>query len=384
MLTRPVTMLLLASLGAFSGFFLLLSVVPLYAAEIGGQTSGAGFVTGVLMLTTVAAQLATPWLLGRLEYRGVLALGLALLGAPALLFVWAAGLPAVLGATLLRGVGFGLVTVVGAALIAELVPEERRGAGIGLYGLAVGVPHIFALPLGVWLVGRIGFDTVFVAGALATLLGLPAALLISAPRPERSTGNTGRLGGLPYGRLARLFVIFFGATLASGVAVTFLPLAVSGGVASAALFSLATTTTAARWLAGIFGDRFGPRRLLFPGVLATGLGILTPAWTENAILLVAGMALFGLGFGTLQNVTLVLMFERVEVRSYGPVSAIWNIAFDAGTGFGAAVLGIVAQYGGFGAAFTITSALVLATLILIAYGPRKGKSRDAPESKQET
>lgn len=379
MLTRPVVLLLLASLGAFTGFFLLLSVVPLYTVRIGSQTSGAGFVTGVLMLATVATQLVTPWLLDRLGYRFVLALGLMLLGVPALLFVWAAGLPSILGATLLRGVGFGLVTVVGAALIAELVPEGRRGAGIGLYGLSVGLPNILALPLGVWLVGVVGYDPVFIAGALAPLLVLPAALFVIAPAPEDSDESTGRLTGLLDGRLARLFVIFFGATLASGVVVTFLPLAVSGGVASAALFSLATTTTAARWLAGVFGDRFGARRLLFPGVLATGLGILTPAWTENAVLLVAGMALFGAGFGTLQNITLVLMFERVEARNYGSVSAIWNIAFDAGTGFGAAALGLVAQYAGFGAAFALTSALVLATLALISFEGRKGKQQDGPE-----
>lgn len=371
MLTRPVVLLLLASLGAFSGFFLLLSVVPLYAAEIGGQTSGAGFVTGALMLSTVATQLVTPWVLGRLGYRTVLASGLILLGTPAFLFVWATGLPAILGATLLRGIGFGLVTVVGAALIAELVPEGRRGAGIGLYGLAVGLPNILVLPLGVWLVGVIGYDPVFLAGALAPLAALPAALLILAPHPESSGGSTERLTGLLNGRLMRLFMIFFGATLASGVVVTFLPLAISGGVASAALFSQATTTTIARWLAGVFGDRFGPRRLLLPGVLATGLGVLTPAWTENAALIVAGMALFGAGFGILQNITLVLMFERVGARDYGPVSAMWNIAFDAGTGFGAATLGLVAQYAGFGTAFSLTSALVLATLVLVSFEARK-------------
>ena len=46
MLTRPMLLLLLASVGAFSGFFLLLSVVPLYAVENGATNAGAGTVTG--------------------------------------------------------------------------------------------------------------------------------------------------------------------------------------------------------------------------------------------------------------------------------------------------------------------------------------------------
>lgn len=372
--------MLLASLGAFSGFFLLLSVVPLYAVQNGAQSSGAGFVTGTLMLMTVVAQLGTPWLLGRIGYRAALLLGLALLGIPVLLLVWATSLPAILGATLVRGAGFGLVTVVGSALVAELIPAGRRGAGIGLYGLSVGVPNILCLPLGVWLAETIGYEPVFVAGALAPLLGIPAALFISAPHPEPGGGGTGILGSQLGGRLARLFVIFFSATLASGVVVTFLPLAVPGTfIVTAALFSQGATVTVARWLAGVFGDRFGAHRLLLPGVLATGLGVLTPAWTENIFLLVTGMAVFGAGFGTLQNISLVLMLERAGRQAYGPVSAVWNISFDAGTGFGAAALGLVAQYFGFGATFTLTSVLVLATLIAVfSINAQKRKSPDPP------
>jgi hypothetical protein len=38
-------------------FYLLLSVVPLYAADLGIGTAGAGLTTGVLMFTAVAAEL---------------------------------------------------------------------------------------------------------------------------------------------------------------------------------------------------------------------------------------------------------------------------------------------------------------------------------------
>lgn len=371
--------LLAASVGAFSGFFLLLSVVPLYAVENGATSAGAGSVTGVLMLSTVATQVAMPWLLGKLGYRPALVAGLVLLGAPTLLLVWASGLGAILAVSLLRGVGFGFVTVIGSALVAELVAAERRGTGIGLYGLSVGVPNLFALPLGVWLAANAGYDPVLLAGAVAPLLGLPAVLLVSAPHPaDAGAAGTGILSGILQGGLMRPFAILFSASLASGVIVTFLPLAVSAGaVASAALLALGAGATTARWLAGVLGDRFGSRRLLAPGVLAAATGVLAPAGTDNALLLAAGMVLFGIGFGTLQNATLVLMFGRAGRTSVGSASALWNIAFDAGTGLGAATLGVVVQYAGFGAAFAATSAVVFAAMVLVLID-RNRRDKEAP------
>ena len=53
----------------------------------------------------------------------------------------------------MRGLGFAIVVVVGGALVASLVPGERRGEGLGLFGIVVGVLG-GGLPLGVWLVGR--------------------------------------------------------------------------------------------------------------------------------------------------------------------------------------------------------------------------------------
>jgi len=49
-----------ASFGAMTGFYLLLSVVPLYAGSVGAGGVGAGLVTGALMAATVAGELAVP------------------------------------------------------------------------------------------------------------------------------------------------------------------------------------------------------------------------------------------------------------------------------------------------------------------------------------
>jgi MFS family permease len=82
-LTRPVMLLLVTALGSLGSFYLLLPVVPLYAAGSGAGGAAAGLCTGAMMVSTVLLEPAVPFLLRRFGHRVVMAAGLVLLGAPA-------------------------------------------------------------------------------------------------------------------------------------------------------------------------------------------------------------------------------------------------------------------------------------------------------------
>jgi len=363
-MSRRLALFFGAMLGGASSFYLLLSVVPLYATAGGAGGVGAGLTTGALMLATVAAELVAPRLIARYGYRATLAAGLVLLGAPAIVFAYASSLPAIVAVCLVRGLGFAVTVVCGSALVAALVPAERRGEGLGLYGIVIGVSSIVALPLGIALAGRYGFPPVFWAGALAALAGaaIVAALPLGAPPAEQSVGV---LAGLRTPRLLRPSVVFSATAMAAGVLVTFLSLAVtraSGGLAAAALLFQAVTSTLFRWWAGRYGDRRGPARLLIPSVVASGAGMLALVWIDHPAAVMGGMALFGAGFGVAQNASIAMMFDRVAPSGYGTVSAVWNLAYDAGLGIGAAVFGVVATQTGYPIAFLLTGVVVLAAL----------------------
>ncbi|NUR84276.1 MAG: MFS transporter [Nonomuraea sp.] len=334
-----------ASIGGMLGFYLLFSTVPLYT----GSGFGAGLATGAMMLATVLAELAVPWILARRGYRFAMVLGLALLGVPALALPLSSALPAILAVSLLRGGGLGILVVTGTALTAELTPPERRGQGLGLYGVAVGIPSILGLPLGLWAAGELGFTPVFLVAALVPLAGLVAALGLPDLRPAPVQAVEGTSSGL-----VRPTLIFASVTLATGVLVTFLPLAGSPSQASLALLVQSICTPAARWWAGRFGDRHGSAKLLVPGLLlaAAGTFLLGPA----------GMALFGVGFGLLQNATLAIMMERGPV---GRVSAIWNLAYDAGMGAGGIGFGLLVAHTGYPLGFALVALVMVAALPLV-------------------
>ncbi len=345
-------------LGSSTSFYLLVSVVPMYAGA-----RAAGLATGALMLTTVLGEFASARLAARYGYRRLLGAGLVLLGAPALALPLSRSVWWIVALCLVRGFGFAFTVVAGGALTAVLIPPSRRGEGLAVVGLVSGVPSMLAMPLGIWLAGAVGYLPVFVAGGLAALAALVTLPGLPDDRADRRSAES---QGMRSPALLRPALMFSATTMAAGVLVTFLPLAVTGrasGTAALALLAQPTASTLARLLTGRYGDRHGTARLLPAGLLAAGAGMLALCLTGRPAFVIGGALVFGAGFGIVQNVSLTVMYDVVSDSEYGTVSALWNLAYDAGWGLGAAGFGLLAPLTGYPVAFALTGALILIALL---------------------
>src|SRR5690606_19478846 len=185
-----------ASFAGVAGFFLLLPVMPRYAAEVGAGEVTAGAVNGALLLTTVVSELLTPRLAARLGSRFVFAAGLVLLGVPVLALLDPPRPELIVLASAVRGIGFGLLVVLGSTLVALLTPDGRQGEGLGLFGLVIGIPAVIGMPFGVFVAERVGFPPVLATAAVVTLAGLVAVPGLPAreraPAQDRSSAEPGR------------------------------------------------------------------------------------------------------------------------------------------------------------------------------------------------
>jgi MFS family permease len=360
LLSLTLSLTFLAEFTSLTGFFLLLSVLPMLAAAAGASSSGAGLITGSLVLGTVIAEATAATGIRRFGYRTVLAAGAVLLGAPALALLPRQPQAVMMGISFVRGLGFGLCGVTTGALAATLLPPGRRGEGLGLLGIVSGVPAVVALPAGVWLAGHHLATAVAAMAAAAGLLPLTTIRWLPGRGEAVGTPPAARTRRTP-GAALRLPLIFAACTIAAGVLDSFLPLAkgVSSNLSSAALLVSAIAATLSRWQAGRYGDRYGHARLLTPALAVAAIGMAAMIWLASPVLVFASMALFGAGFGVIENATFALLIEQLpEARA----SSLWNFAYDAGYGAGPAVFGLFAARTGYPAAFALTGLLVLAVV----------------------
>lgn len=318
-----------------------------------------------MMFSAVAVELLVPRMLARWGYRVVLGLGLVLLGAPSLVLLASAALPVVLIVCIVRGAGLAILVVGAVALVADLTPSARRGEALGVYGVAVGVPAVIGLPLGVYLTNVIGFGALFVLAAVASLAGL-IALAGLPDQVSTEEQHVKVLGGVRKSGLLMPTLVFAAVTVAAGISVTFLPLAVAGdkhSLVATALLLQAIAAPAARWLAGRYADRMGPARLLAPALILAAVGTGSLVFLPSPVAVLLGSACFGIGFGAAQNLTLTLMYNRVDRSRYGQVSALWNLAYDGGWGAGALAFGAVVAGIGYPVAFALTAAVVALAVV---------------------
>lgn len=378
--------LVVISFTGFAGYAVLLPVAPLWAVEGGADAAGAGLVNGVLLLFTVLTQLFVPPALRRLGWGPVLTTGLLLLGIPALLYAVSSALMPILLWSAVRGIGFGVLTVTGSSAVAALIEPGRRGEAIGVYGLAVALPNVVLLPAGPWVAENAGFWVVFLIGALP-VAGIPAALRLvsvlraTAPDLLHLQGGPSAMGAerelTAYRRLLRPTLLLLVVTLAGGAIITFAPQMVSSpGLTTAGLLVMGIVTALSRWRVGLLADRHGAERFIWPLVLLTAGGMALVAWSvtdaENtgAVWFLTAMAIVGICYGALQNLTLVVAFNAVSRPHHNLASAVWNVGFDAGTALGSVAVGAMAVAASFSTGLYATAALAVAVLPLALARPR--------------
>lgn len=384
--------LLIVTAAGFSGYAALLPVSPLWAVQGGADEAGSGLVNGVLLLVTVLAQTLVPRLLRRFGVALLLGTGLALLGIPSLLQLASNSLWWVLLMAAVRGIGFGILTVCGSAAVAHLVSPARHGAAIGAYGAAIAVPQVLLMPLGPWLADTVGFWLVFALGTIPVLgIGFTPRLAQAWRRhdnagaqsrsdaPTLVTDAARRTSWLPRGLLCPMFLLL-GVTLAGGALITFAPQMVStAAVTTGGLAVLTVTAATTRWGIGGLADRYGARPFLWPLVVLTVVGLTLAAYavadpgSTRAFLFLVAMALTGIAYGGLQNLTLLLSLSSVRREQYDTASAVWNIGFDIGAGTGSILVGSLAASFSFPIALLATAAISLATLPLALVRGRRSR-----------
>lgn len=378
------SVVILAVLG-FLSFFVTLSSLPVYAVDRGASEALAGLATSAMLVSTVLCQLTVPMLLHRFGTGPVMIIGLIALGAPTPALLLGHGLAPLLAVSVVRGLGFAILTVTLPLVATEVSPRERHGAAIGLYGLAIAVPQLVMVPAGLALTEAGGFAWVAWLG-IAPLLALPflrplAGRILAAAPDAPIPAVDGLVAAVAVGSdakpprtrrgvpgLAAITAVLLTSTVAGGGILTILPVQRPGPSAAWALVAFGITAAVVRWAVGVIADRRGTRSLLAWGIVGNVLGLAVVAigagsdGTSGDVLVVLGAFVFGCGYGAVQNLTLLIGFAIAGAQR-ARASAVWNASFDLGTAIGALLVGTLAAWTDLPVAVLVCIALIAATAV---------------------
>ncbi|NDV64710.1 MFS transporter [Bacteroides sp. 224] len=185
--TKDFIFVFISNLLLFYSFYMLIPVLPFYVMNnLGASGSLAGI---VLALYTISALFIRPFSGFMVDKFSRKPLYLICYGFFCIIF---AGY--VVGTTLmlfmilrtLHGVAFGISTVSGSTVAVDIMASERRGEGIGYFGMAANIAMAIGPVTGLWIHNNYSFDTLFLAAFFSGLIGFFTILFIKPIKKERA------------------------------------------------------------------------------------------------------------------------------------------------------------------------------------------------------
>jgi MFS family permease len=149
----------------------------LYILELGGNKNSIGLITTIQSLTTLLVQLPGGIISDKLGRKRVILIASMLEFLPPIIYRyskhWTTLIPGAIAAALAT-----LATPALNALIADSLPREKRATGFGLYSMAWYLSIVISIPLGGYILDRLGVITGTRWGLLISIiLTLPVLLI---------------------------------------------------------------------------------------------------------------------------------------------------------------------------------------------------------------
>lgn len=143
-------------------FYLLIVTIGTYAIdEFNASTSMAGLVSGIFIIGAFIGRLFSGRVIARVGSRIILFYGLILYIFTTLLYFGAVNLPLLLVNRLLHGAALGVTLNSTGTLIAEILPDSRKGEGIGYYSLGSILSAAVGPFIGILMVQKMEFSSIF-------------------------------------------------------------------------------------------------------------------------------------------------------------------------------------------------------------------------------
>lgn len=352
---------LAAFLGVFTsvlcGFLAIgavLPVLPRYVhGPLGAGDLAVGVVTGAFAATAVVGRPVGGRLADARGRRVVVVAGLVLAALGGAVYLIPAGVPGLILARLILGVGDGWMFTAGATWIVDLAPPDRRGQAIGIFGLAIWGGLALGPVLGETLLGAGGYDAVWGFAVAGPLVGAVLARRVPDPHVpvKRAPGRRGPL--IPHAvRLPGVALALANAGYGTVAGFLVLHLAHRGIAHGAAAFTcFAAAVVLGRLLLGRLPDRLGPQVSAFGAFLAETAGLVLIGAAHVWLVAAAGAVVMGAGFSVLFPSLALLVMSRTADEDRGMVMGAFTAFFDVGVGLGAPIAGGIAALSGYPAAF---------------------------------
>ena len=323
----------LVNFAQFMIFYVLVTTMAGYAVkEFAANNASAGLASSAFVIGATGARVFSGFLVDAVGRRRVLFTALVLIIVTCAFYIPAHSLG------LLIALGTTLATAIGPAL-------------------------------GLWLVGSVGYTTMFQVVIGMSIVAFLLSLLVRSPEahghsehahPHRPTFN---LSAIVHPKVAPIgfFMLLVGICYAGVITYLNSYSEDNNLVTGAKYFFLAyaLVTLVMRFVLGKIQDQKGDNIVIYLGLVTFAIALVVLAFSTQDWMVILAGALTGLGYGSLMPAAQAISVKAVEPHQMGAGISTLFLLLDVGVGFGPILLGMIVSATSYQAMYTMLAGLVV-------------------------
>lgn len=369
-------------------YYLVMIVIAVFAMEqMNASPSEAGLAAGIFIVGTLIARILAGRSIEEIGRKKVLYIGLTIYLISTFLYFQIVNLSMLLLIRFIHGVGFGIASIATGTIVANLIPNERRGEGISYYALSTTVASAIGPFLGIYLIQYESFQTIILVCIALLVVSYGAVFFLQVNDvkiPAKHADNQKRLSLDTFVEMKVMPIAFIGAIVGMCYSsiISFLSAYTKeiGLVDMGSLFFIVYSVAIliSRPIGGKLFDLKGQNYVMYPAFILFAVGLLALSQAQQAASLFAAAIFIGIGFGTFLSSGQAIAIIAAPKHRVGLATATFFGIADIGVGIGPFFLGFLVPLIGFRGLYLCMAGVVIGSLYLYRQLCKK------PESELQT
>ena len=347
--TKDVTLVLVASFFYLMSPMLINPVIAGFATNAGASSILAGIIAGAMNLTALVLRPLAGNLTDRVsKYKLTLAGGLLILVA-SLGYTFTTSVALIMVFRVINGLGYTLCSVCMATWMAALLPADRIGSGMGIYGLASALGMAVGPAISVYLYQHYSYQSVFwVASAFSVLLLIVIQFVGNHGVPIPTHQTTAKKFQLVQPKVVPLAAILLLFSLPYFATETYIVSYIAHrhfAVPAGAFFpAYAIILLIMRLVLRDAFDKVPFKRFFWLGLGFNLLGLIGLTDLNNWFMLLLGAFGFAAGYGLMFSICQAKALTLVPASDHGLANSTFYIGVDLGMSGGPMLAGLITAF----------------------------------------
>jgi len=359
-------------------FYLLMVIIASYAVDkLHSSTSIAGLVAGIFIIGILIGRLVTGRIIEDIGSRKVLISGTLFFIITSALYLAAINIPLLIIIRFLHGFAYGVASTATGTIVAKIIPDARRGEGIGYYSMSQILATALGPFIGIVLSRYVDFNIIFIFISIVATISFIISFVISEPtrkatmQSQVKAQKSFQISNFLEFKAIPISIIVLILGFGYSVVLTFISLYSKElhleEAASFFFLVYAITVIISRPFSGRLLDKRGVDFVVYPCLVIFAIGMLLLSQTNYGITLLLAGAIIGLGYGNFLSCGQAISIKGAQPHRLGLATATYYIFLDVGFGVGPYLFGSLVPFTGYRGLYFVMAMMILATIILFYF-----------------